>query len=533
MAIDQSNDHRQASWVGRAAQSTLIIVFGYGLGSVAGLIRQRVLSTTFGTSFEFDAFIAASVIPDLLVIALAGPALGFAFIPIYAGLLETSEHERANALMSHVINTVFIVLAALSGLVGILAPWLVSSSWGVGASLPQDTQLLTVNLMRLFTISTTIFAISGILTGTLHAHQHFLLPSLAPAFYALGIIVGALLFSRWLGIYGLTWGAVLGAVLHLGIQIPALVRFGVRWTPSLNLGNPTLRRVIILMVPRFVDLVMARISISWINANIASGMGEGRISALQYAYQLQNMPQTLIGTAIGLAIFPTMAALAAKNDVDSQREALSGSLRAVLTLTVPAAVGLLILGRPLIQVLLEDGEFTPVSTQLVFFALQYYTLALVSSSLLEVVVRAFAAQQDTLTPLVVSFFTTALNIGLAIWLSSTWLEHGGLPLANGIAVGIESLIGLIILHFRWKGINARSILFDLAKAAVSAMIMGASIMALQSAFDLPPIVALIGGASLGIVVYFSAALLLGMEDIKRVPLALIRSVRERIAPEAS
>src|SRR5690606_3713745 len=160
-----------------------------------------------------------------------------------------------------------------------------------------------------------------------------------------------------------------------------------------------------------------------------------------YAYQLMNMPWTLIGTAIGIAVFPTMAALAAERDVSAQRRALSGSLRAILTLVLPAAAGLLVLGRPIIRLLYEGGEFTAQSTELVFYALQFYAITLISQSMLEVVVRAFAAQQDTLTPLIVSFFTTGLNIGLAIWLAQPErLAHGGLALANGVAVGIESLI---------------------------------------------------------------------------------------------
>jgi putative peptidoglycan lipid II flippase len=176
-----------------------------------------------------------------------------------------------------------------------------------------------------------------------------------------------------------------------------------------------------------------------------------------------NTPWTLIGTAIGIAVFPTMAALAAERNVSAQRSALSGALRAILTLAIPATVGLIVLGRPIIGILLEGGEFTAESVELVYYALKFYTVALISQSMLEVVVRAFAAQQDTLTPLLVSLFTTALNVGLAIWLARPLaeggLEHGGLALANGVAVGVESLIGLAILHKRWQGVDARRILF--------------------------------------------------------------------------
>jgi putative peptidoglycan lipid II flippase len=427
-----------------------------------------------------------------------------------------------------VINIIFILTGLASALISFLAPTLVSAPWGVGPHFPTDIQVLTAQLIRILLLSTMIFAVSSILTGTLHAHQHFLLPALAPSMYSIGIILGALVLEPSLGIFGLAWGAVLGALLHLAVQIPALIRYRVHWLPSLGWNNPTLKRVAILMLPRVVDLLMARASIDWINANIGSGLGEGRVSSLRYAFQIMNTPWTLIGTAIGIAVFPTMAALAAQKDVSAQRQALSGTLRAILTLAFPAAVALIFLGRPVIGILLEGGEFTAESTDLVQFALQFYAITLLSQTVLEVVVRAFAAQQDTLTPLLVSFFTTALNIGLAILLSRPLgmggLEHGGLALANGIAVGIESLIGLTILHFRWRGVDGRRILIDSGKAAVAAIAMGFGIYALKTLINPGRLILLIVGGGVGLVIYFSVGLILGLQEIRTVPLTLLRHV---------
>jgi putative peptidoglycan lipid II flippase len=279
--------------------------------------------------------------------------------------------------------------------------------------------------------------------------------------------------------------------------------------------------------------MMARASIDWINANLGSGLGEGRVSSLRYAFQLMNTPWTLIGTAIGIAVFPTMAAIAAEKDVPAQRRALSGALRAILTLVLPAAVALLIFGRPVIGVLFEGGEFTAQSTELVFYALQFYVVALISQSMLEVVVRAFAAQQDTLTPLLVSFFTTTLNVALAIWLSRPRLdggfEHGGLALANGVAVGIESLVGLTILHFRWGGVGARRILIDAGRAAIAASAMGGTILVFNALLKPGRIMLLLGGGLLGFVVYFALALLLGIEEVRTIPMTILRRYSQ---PEA-
>jgi len=514
---------------GRVARSTLIVMGGLAVSIMVGLVRQRIVAGKFGTSAALDAYTAANGIPEILFTMLAGGALAFAFIPVYTEHLSKDDTRASNRLASQVLNTIFLLTGIAAVALSLLAPTLVSAPWGIGPNFPTEVQRLTAQLMRVLLLSTVVFVISSILTGTLHAHQHFLLPAIAPTMYSGGIIFGALVLEPALGIFGLAWGAVLGALLHLMIQIPGLIHYRIRWRPTFGWRNPAFRRVAVLMAPRVIDLLMARASIDWINANLGSGLGVGRVSSLRYAFQLMNTPWTLIGTAIGIAVFPTMAALAAEKDVSAQRNALSGALRAILTLALPAAVGLIVLGRPVIGILFEGGEFTAESTELVYFALQFYALALISQSVLEVVVRAFAAQQDTLTPLLISFFTTGLNVGLAIWLARPLieggLEHGGLALANGVAVGVESLIGLTILHLRWRGVDARRILLDAGKAALAAIVMGGSILTFDALFDPGRFTLLLVGGTLGVVIYFGLALLLGIEEIRTLPLTLLRYTR--------
>ena len=239
-----------------------------------------------------------------------------------------------------------------------------------------------------------------------------------------------------------------------------------------------------------------------------------------------NMPWTMIGTAIGIAVFPTMAALAAEKNLDAQKKATSGAMRAILTLAIPAAAGLIILGTPIIQILFEGGEFTPESTQMVYYALKFYTVALITQSMLEVVVRTFASQQDTYTPLYISIFTTALNIGLAIWLTRPiaegGLSHAGPALANGIAVGVEASIGLFIISRRWKGIHAKQILLDAGKAILAAGLMSAVILGAQNLIGLTGLYLLVIGGGLGIAVYFVAAYLLGIKEVLTIPMSLIK-----------
>ena len=501
---------------------------------LTGLIRQRIIAGQFGTSAPMDAFIAANGLPELLFIMLAGGALGFAFIPIYTEFLTAGDSDGADRLASQVVNSIFILALIVSALAALFAPTFVKAPWGLGPNFPEPVQELTIELLRLLLLSTIIFAISSIITAVLQSHQHFILPAISPIVYNVRrhLRRPSLRLLRW-GSMDLAWGAIVGAVLHLGVQIPGLFRFKVHWFPSLGWRNPALHRVALLMAPRVIDLMMARASIDWLNANIASGLGEGRLSSLRYAFQLMNMPWTLIGTAIGIAVFPTLATLAAKHDTNAQRNALSGSLRAILTLTLPAAVGLLLLGRPIIQVLFEGGEFTSDSTDLVFFALQFYVLALISQSVLEVVVRAFASKQDTVTPLLISFFTTALNIGLALRLATPdRLSTGGLALANGVAVAIEALIGLIIIQRRWGIVRVRQVLLDLGRAAAATLAMGVVIWIALAVLPPNPLVQLVIAGGLGAVTYVVVAYLLGIAEIVTLPKALLQGLARPRATEA-
>lgn len=512
------------------ARFTLIVMGGMLASMAMGLVRQRVIAAKFGTGVVLDAYTAANGLPELLFTMLAGGALTFAFIPIYSEFLTSGDRGGGNQLVSQVINTIFLLALGVSALAALLAPTLVRAPWGLGPHFPPEVQRLTSDLMRLLLLSTILFAISSILSGVLHAHQHFLLPAVSPILYSLGVIFGALVLSPSLGIFGLGWGAAVGAALHLGVQIPGLIRYRVSWVPVLGWGEPALRRVAVLMAPRVVDLMMARASIDWLNANIGSGLGEGRLSSLRYAFQVMNMPWTLVGTAIGIAVFPTFAALAAERDGAALRGALSGALRAILTLTLPAAVGLLLLGRPVIQVLFEGGEFTAQSTDLVFYALRFYVLALISQSVLEVVVRAFASRKDTVTPLLISFFTTALNIGLAIWLARPErLSHGGLALANGVAVGVESLIGLTILHRRWGLVDVRRVLGDLGRAALATIAMVLVMLLGRSLVPGPPLAQLVIAGGFGVAVYFLTAAALGIREVRSLPAALLRRLQPQRA----
>ena len=497
----------------------LIVMGGFMLTKLVALVREPLIARAFGTSAQLDAYYAAFNLPDLLFTLIAGGALASVFIPIYASALKQRGHVEAERVASAVINLVVLVTAGLAIIIAWFAPGLVSCCLARGFNPAQ--QALTADLMRLILISTVVFSLAGVLMGMLNARQHFLAPAFAPALYNLGIIGGAVLLAPRFGVYGLAYGVVIGSLLHLGLHILPLLRFGVRYRPVLLLNDPLIAQLTRLMGPRVLALGVVKIN-TLVGTNLASGLGEGSVSALNLAWVVMQIPETIIATAIATAVFPTLSQYAAEGDTARLRETITAALRAILLLTAPALVGLLLLGRPIIQLLYQGGRFTEESTNAVVWALNFYALALLGHSVLEVAARAFYARKNTLTPLVVAVLAMALNVAAALVLIQ-WLAHGGIALANALAVTFESSVLLWIAQRRWQGVAARSLLSLAARAVLAGAVMAAIILLAQSVGLTSPLVALSFGA-LGSGVYVVLMGLLGTAEVRE---ALQRVLRLR------
>lgn len=237
-------------------KASLLLTVFFGLNKLVALVRQVIIGRQFGLSSEIDAFNVANNLPDLLVSLIAGGALALAFIPVLSEYRTKYGSEPTWKLFSHVANLVFLLTAILSILATYFAPALVSHQLGIAPGFNPAQQIMVVNLMRLSLLATLIFALSGLVMSSLHAHKHFLLPALSPILYNFGLIFGALFLSPNLGVYGLGIGVIIGALLHLLIQIPALLKFNFRYFPILNLTDPGLIKVLKLMGPRILTVLL-------------------------------------------------------------------------------------------------------------------------------------------------------------------------------------------------------------------------------------------------------------------------------------
>lgn len=451
-------------------------MFAYILSSIINLARGIVILRAFGTGMENEAFWAANRVSETLFSLVAGGALASAFVPTFTAFLAKKQSDKAWKLASSIINLVLVLISILAILAAIFAPTIVRYLLAPGFVDDPEKFNLTVQLLRIILPSTVIFSISGLVMGILNAHQSFLFPALAPSMYSLGMVFGVVFLSPQMGIFGLAWGVVLGSLLHLLIQLPKLLRLGGKYSAIFGMGNPAVRQVGILMLPRLAGVAVVQINF-WVNTNLASRYSEGSVTGLTYGFTLMLMPLMLIAQAIATASLPTFSAQAALGQLDEMRNSLSAAIRTVLLLSLPAAVGMILLRFPLIRLMYENGTtFTSQSTELVAWALLWYTIGLVGHSLVEIISRAFYAMQDTKTPVLVGVAVMSLNIILSLilgplFLKMGWLAIGGLALANSIATGLESIILLIIMRKRLKGLEGAKI-FQLSwkiVLAVSAM----------------------------------------------------------------
>jgi len=436
------------------ARSSLLIAVFFGIDKLLGLLRQIVIGRQFGVSQELDAFNAANNLPDLLFAIISGGALAIAFIPVLSATLEKKGRQAAWELFSRVANWAFLITGFIAIVILLFADPIVKAEIGVVPGFTPELQDLVLDLMRYNLIATIIFSISGLVIAGLQANQHFFLPALAPVLYDLGQIIGAIFLAptegyqilgitlpaAGMGIHGLVYGVILGAAFHLAVQIPGLLRYRFRWSPLLGTRQTELRQVARMMAPRIFTIGAFQL-IFIIQDNLASRLDIGSVTALAYGWLIMQVPETIIGTAIGTAILPTLSEFYTKGEDKNFEAALTRAIRVLLALTIPITVLMSVGIRPLIQ---AAFGFDAAGTELVVWAARAYLVGLVGHSLLEVGARAFYARYNPKTPLIAAAISTGSFFLLSILLFQP-LGASGIGLSNSIAFSIEALFLLILL----------------------------------------------------------------------------------------
>lgn len=526
MTIPNPSANRQ---IARAAGT---VMFAIVFGQLAGLARGIILANVFGASLELDSFYAANRVSETLFLLVAGGALGSAFIPTFTGLLTKGDKDSAWRLASALANAVTLTLSLLAVLIAIFAPQVVRYALAPGFSANPEIFALTVSLLRIQLISAVLFGLGGLIVGILNAHQVFLVPALTPAMYQLGIIFGAVFLAPSMGIYGLAWGVVIGAIFYLLIQLPSLLKQKGTYTFSLELHNPNTRQVIFLMLPRLLGVAVVQLNF-WVNTNLASRMDEGSVASLTYGFALMLMAQAAIAQSVAIAAMPTFSAQHALGKKDEMRASLAASLRGILLMALPASLGLMILREPLVAFLYQRGRFDDRAVEMVAWILLWYAAGLVGHSIMEVLTRAFYAQQDTKTPVIIGVIAMGLNVVFSILFSRLfaqvgWMPVGGLALANSLATALEAAALFLFMRKRLNGIEGKSIADGAWRVGLAGLGMAIGLwMWIQLSAGMDRWIAALGGVALGAVIYLAGVVILKVPEVKMLINSVMRRLEKR------
>ncbi|MCX6740286.1 MAG: murein biosynthesis integral membrane protein MurJ [Candidatus Parcubacteria bacterium] len=456
--------------------SAAIIVGAASLASrFLGIIRDRILAGQFGAGDSLDTYYAAFRIPDLIFNLLVLGALSAGFIPLFTQYLQKQEKDNAWRLTNEILNILIIGLLVLCGLLFIFAPQLMKL---ITPGFSPDKMAQTVVLTRIMFLSPLLLGISSVFGGVLQSFRRFLVYSFAPIFYNLGIIFGALVFVPWWGITGLAWGVVLGASLHLLVQIPSCTWLGYRYQLIFNFKDEAIRKIGRIMVPRTLTLAINQLNLVIITI-IASTLVAGSLSVFNLANNLQIFPVGIFGISFAIAAFPTLAALALKEDKKEFIHSFSNTTRQILFFIIPASVLLLVLRAQIVRVVLGSGQFTWEDTVLTIDTLAMFTLSLFAQALIPLLIRGYYAFHNSLTPFILGLVSAVMNIVLSLILIKPFeflgynfdLGVSGLALAFSLASILNFALLWIGLRIKAGSLDEKNVIWSVFKISLATLAM--------------------------------------------------------------
>jgi putative peptidoglycan lipid II flippase len=449
-------------------RASLVMTLAAVVSRVLGWLRLLVIGAEFGATSELDAYLAAFRIPDAIFQLIVAGALSAALIPVYAGYRARGEEAEGWALASSVINLVVLGLAVLSALMALAAPWLVPI---VAPGFDAETTDLTVRLTQIMLLSPVFIGLGAVFSGLLQAHGTFGPTAVAPLVYNLAIIGAAVFVAPSLGVEALAAGVVAGAIGHLLVQVPALRRLDPAWRPRIDLRHRGVRRVTVLMGPRFLGVAAGQVNLI-VSTALASGLVAGSVTAFTYAFQLSQLPVGIIGVSLAVALFPTLSHDAALGRASEIRRHVNASIRVLYFVSAPLAALMIVLREPLASVFFEYGLFSAESAERTASALAWFAIGVPAHVVVHVLARAFYAMQDTWTPVAWAVVAVVVNIVLMLALVDPYGVEG-LALALSISATVEVVGLLVALRRRLGRLDGRLLLSSALRSTAATVIAGA------------------------------------------------------------
>ncbi len=496
--------------VSKLSKAALLIAVSFGINKILAILRQLIIARQFGLSAELDVFNVANNIPDLLYALISGGALAVAIIPVMTEVMTRENREAAWRVFSQVANLAFLATALLSALAAVFAWPLVQHALGIAPGLEINQQALVVELLRLNLIGTLIFSMAGLLIAGLQANKHFLFPAIGPILYNFGQIFGAIILSpkvgyqvgpvvlpaAGLGVHGLVYGVLIGSLLYFLIQIPGLIKFQFKWTLRVDLKDANVRKILMMLGPRVIGMLLYQLTFI-ARDNLASRLPLGSISALTYGWMILQVPETLIGTAIGTALLPTISELIARQEFLEFKNTINRVVRVLIALAIPSAVLLAFALPPLLGFAFG---FDNAGTELLLWVTRAFLVGLLGHCLLELGSRIFFAQQNSIIPMAAAGLNLVIYILSGILLTSP-LKAVGIGLADAIGFTTQAFFLLVVfkIGLSKKSASAKGPLNDASEAENKKEIFNTSLKTISGS--------IVGGMVIILIIkYFSGAL---------------------------
>jgi putative peptidoglycan lipid II flippase len=536
---------------------------------VLGLVRELVFAAYFGAGFATDAFIIAFRIPNLLRDLFGEGALSAAFVTTFSQKLNREGEQAAWRLANLVNNGLFVVLAVIVLLGIVFSPQIVQLLMDTrGSSADAATSALTFNLAvemtRIMFPFLLMISLAAVAMGVLNTRGIFGVPASASTMFNVGSIVGGLICAYFFApdyvagvtgsllrgqrppvdemaagraIIGMAVGTLVGGMMQWLVQVPSLRRVGYRWQPILSFRDEGVRQVMRLMAPAIIGSAAVQVNVL-VTTNFASGLGEGPVSWLNYAFRLIQFPIGVFGVAISTVTLTKTAREAALENLTEFRRTIASSLRLTMLMTIPSAVGLVVLAEPIIALIYQRGRFTAFDTAQAAAALAYYAIGLTAYSAIKVLAPAFYALRDTRVPMAASVVSIITNYVVAkLSVEYFGIGHRGLALSVSAVALINCALLMFFLRRRLGGIEGGGLLASFVKVTLAAAAMGAAcwlvsgqIASFIGAESLAARVVNVGvSVAVGVLVFALGARLVGVGELEQLTRALRRKFGGRRA----
>ncbi len=518
------------------ARSAGIVGIAVMASRILGLVREQIFAGLFGAGNDYDAFVVAYRIPNLLRDLFAEGALSAAFVTVFTDFKTRLGQEITWRLARNVITTVVLIVGIIC-LAGMFFSRDIVMLLTAGSYHQIPGQLDLTTLMTMIMIPYLLLvALSAVSMGMLNTMGKFFVPSMASCFFNLGSIIAGVALTLaaphfgYTPIVGMAWGVVVGGILQVLIQVPSLRRQGFHYRPLLDFSDPGLRRILLLMLPAVIGFAAPQFN-NFINTWFASSCEPGSLSWLQYAYRVLWFPIGLVGSSLAIAAMPVMSRHAASGDTGSLRQAYTSATVMSFVLSIPAMFGLIFLARPIIQMLFERGQFSALDTEKTALVLSIYAISLFAFSALKITIPVFYALNKTRFPVIGAFLTVALNL-LIIFATIDRLQYCAIALSFALFTTFNFLFLAVILYRLLQGFPVRYMLSCIIRIFPISIIMGAltwwlnaRLLVLLTDIPLAGIWALLTAILCGLIFYAGCISVTGIKEVNDIKHSIIARIK--------